>query len=483
MRKNIDAERLPPRRKGGANTSHLALDRWVVRRKRDPGEIGLSTREIEPRGVIMSIALLDRAVRARHVGSVVVLSLVATLVVAGCGGGGADDGGPPGGSGTATGSSGTPSTPSTPSTAAVASVVYSFTPADGNYPSGLMLAGDGNFYGTVESGGATNNGGVFKMTPGGIVSMLHFFGVTANDGTIPFGTLVQGTDGNLYGTTDSGGANNGGVLYRISPAGQESVIFSFGSGVNTSPAAPNGTLIRTSTGLLYGTTDSGGTHYGGTLFSATTSGVVATIYAFGGGGANWSGTTRAVTSGADGKLYGVSQNGGANGVGTVFSVSPTGSYTNLHSFDATGSPILGNSNADALAQATDGNFYGITGPASDGSNGGKIFRISPTGAYADLHVFPANSGTDGCQPNAGLTQASDGNLYGTTEKCGANNVGIIYKLTLAGEYSVAYSFTNNPGDAVLPSSTLLQGSDGYLYGASLGGNGGGHGAIYKIKLF
>ena len=305
--------------------------------------------------------------------------------------------------------------------------LYSFTGGnDGVNPNGLVQASDGNFYGTTYSGGTSGQGTVFRISPDGSYSNLYSF--TGNDGAGPSG-LVQGSDGNFYGTTDYAGAYQGGTVFRISPSGSYSNLHSFTGG--NDGAGPN-ELVQGSDGNFYGTTDYAGAYKGGTVFRISPSGSLTTLYSFTYGiygpvEADGSFPAAGLVPASDGKFYGTTYEGGKNSHGTVFRISPSGSYSNLYSFSGVpndGARPLG------LVLGSDGSFYGTTdeGGASTncGYGCGTVFRISLSGSYSNLYSFNYNNGA---QPN-GLVQGSDGNFYGTTGRGGTNYSGVVFKLSV-----------------------------------------------------
>ena len=355
------------------------------------------------------------------------------------------------------------------------------TPASGElFGSSLAQGSDGNFYGTAADGGVNtdSHGTVFKITPAGVVTNLHNF--TGPDGLFPGAGLVQGTDGNFYGTTTQGGATfvdsnspGNGTVFRITPAGVLTTLHSF-TGYPSDGQDPGGTLVQGSDGNFYGTTKGGGSVGGGTVFQMTPEGVVTVLYSLGNGydGAE---PDAGVIQGGDGNFYGTTRHGG-HGAGTVFQLTPAGGYTTLYSFPALGT----NAGADpvaALVQGSDGNFYGTT--ETNGVNGaGTVFQITPAGAFTNLYSFTAtNQPLDGA-----LIQAKDGNFYGTTYFGGANSAGEVFQLTPAGVVTTVYSFTGLGTEGGGPTAALVQGSDGDLYGTTQIGGSANDGTIYRLSV-
>jgi uncharacterized repeat protein (TIGR03803 family) len=279
----------------------------------------------------------------------------------------------------------------------------------------LVQASDGNFYGTTQFGGNYSNcpymgcGTVFKITPRGALTTLYSFCVQTNcmDGANPFAALVQGSDGNFYGTTFFGGVAGSGTVFRITPAGALTVLHSFPSS-GTDGALPFGGLVQASDGTFYGTTVGGGTYGAGTVFKITTEGTLTTLYSFcaqincSDGIYPFAGLLQAT----DGNLYGTTTDGGTGtcdqGCGTIFKITPGGTLTTLHSFDGSD----GDEPLASLIQASDGNFYGTTsGGGIYGNLYGTVFKINPAGALTTVHSF---DGSDGQTPDAGCCKPTMG---------------------------------------------------------------------------
>jgi len=306
--------------------------------------------------------------------------------------------------------------------------LYSFgsISTDGVFPSsGLIQATDGNFYGTTSGDSNSTFGTVFRITPGGTLTTLHNFCVqrpSCTDGATP--TVMQANDGNFYGTTSSGGANNIGTVFRLTPDGTLTTLYNF---VNVSGSAydtPLGRLIQATDGNLYGTT-------GISVYKFTLAGALTTLYTFPSAGLGDNPST--LVQATDGNFYGVTTYNGANGTGTVFKLTPGGTLTTLYNFPA--GAIRSFYDVSPLIQATDGNFYGTTNGSgmNQPNQAGTIFMVTPGGTLTTLYNFCSEPHcTDGSVSDASLIQATDGNLYGVTEYGGANNDGTVFRFQLSG---------------------------------------------------
>src|SRR5277367_2115808 len=336
------------------------------------------------------------------------------------------------------------------------STVTTFTDATAG-PTSLIQGSDGNFYGTTGSEASTK--AVFKMTPAGVLTTLY---------TAPKfggGSLLQGSDGNFYGASDFDGAGVG-TIFKMTPAGVLTPLYTF---QETDGANPSAGLIQAMDGNFYGTTGQGGSTLtkgssgAGTVFKLTPAGSLSTLHNFTGpDGLGPNGLIQA----ADGNFYGTTPYGGANncasgqtlyaGCGTVFKITPTGTLTTLHSFAGPeGALPFG-----GLIQATDGNLYGTTGyggpepcETSGYSGCGTIFKITPAGSLTTLYTFGI---TDGAQPQNSLIQATDGNFYGTTQFGGTgtcqfpnrpNGCGTAFKLTPQGMLTTLYNVPPQVGSS------------------------------------
>jgi len=308
--------------------------------------------------------------------------------------------------------------------------------------------------------------------------IVKFHGANGKEPT--YGSLIQGLDGSLYGTTSFGGLYNGGEVFRITPSGELVVMYSFCPGVGCADGAvPNDGMFQAFDGTLYGTTSEGGTSNDGAVFKLTTAGALTTLHDFcsetncADGGIPLFG----LIQGINGNLYGATTTEIAGINGTVFEINPAGQLTTLYTFCALPNCLDGGGSAGALILSTDGNFYGVTGNGG-AQQAGTIFRMTADGKLNTVHSFDK---TDGATPNT-LVQAADGSLYGTTEYGGANNNGVIFKLAPSGQFSVVYNFCSRAdcADGATSHAPLVEGTDGNLYGTTtFGGVAQVNGQIFE----
>jgi uncharacterized repeat protein (TIGR03803 family) len=377
------------------------------------------------------------------------------------------------------------------STAQTLTTLVDFHGSNGAGPSVLIQATDGNFYGTTEGGGNNGYGTVFKMTPSGTLTTLYSFcaqPLSCADGADPDG-LLQSADDNFYGTTLQGGIRNNGTVFKITPTGALTTLYTFCPQYPCTDGAMPGGLIQATDGNFYGATNVDGVNNGGTLFKITPRGTLTTIYNFCSqhnctDGAEPNG---ALVQGSDGNLYGTTYAGGVSVLyGTVFKVTLAGTLTKFYDFCSQPNCTDGGTPNGGLVQAADGNFYGTT-HAGGASGDGTVFKISPTGVLTTLYSFCSSTNCfDGAGPTAGLTQATDGNFYGATYRGGAYNFGTLFSMTPSGRLTTLYDFCAQGFDCADGAAPvgLIQAIDGNLYGTTL--NGGDpypdEGTVFRLSV-
>ena len=356
---------------------------------------------------------------------------------------------------------------------------------------GLVLGNDGHLYGTTSTGGSMNNGTVFRLTSGGTLTTLASFHNNLNssdEGSSPQAVLVQGTDGRYYGTTTSGGTGGFGTVFAMTPGGEVTTLVSFTS---TSGlflgSSPNNGLSLGPDGSFYGVTASGGsTSSFGTIYKVTQTGEFTSLALFTGAtGANRGSAPRGpLVLGSDGNFYGVTSLGGTGGFGTIFKVTPSGVMTTLVDFTGTTGLALGSSVNGGLVEGQDGNFYGTTSTGGVG-NVGTVFRVTPTGTFTSLVSFTGTTGaTVGSSPKGTLTRGPDGSFFGCASTGGSGtSFGTVFKITPAGVLTTIVSFTGTSGSAPVatPNGGLVLLADGSLYGTSSSGGLNNSGTVFKIS--
>ena len=355
-------------------------------------------------------------------------------------------------------------------------VLHSFTGTpDGALPyAGLVLNAKGNMYGTTSQGGKNGFGTVFKVTPSGKETVLYSFEGPPNDGAEPWGGVVLDAKGNMYGTTSQGGAYGLGTVFKLTPSGKETVLHSFSGGDGETPYAG---LVANQKGTMYGTTYYGGAYQGGVVFKITSSGKETVMHSFlgylYGDGAN---PYAAVILDGEGNLYGTTFYGGPSNNGTVFKVTPSYDESVLYAFG--GTPDGANPQAP-LGFDEGGNLYGTA------YNGGKygdgaVFEFTASGTESILYSFMGNG--DGANPAAGLVSGKQGNLYGTTVNGGGGGYGTVFEL-LAPSYNEEkqlYSFSDS--DGAHPYAGVVFDQKGRLLGTTLEGGIPNLGTVYRLTL-
>jgi uncharacterized repeat protein (TIGR03803 family) len=369
-------------------------------------------------------------------------------------------------------------------------VLHTFTGgADGGSSfAGVILDASGNIYGTTEMGGAFRGGTVFKIDPTGAETVLYNFTGGA-DGEFPQTGLVRDSAGNLYGTVGS----NFGEVFKLDTSGKETTLYTFLGG--SDGGFLHGDLVRDSAGNLYGTAISGGdtncAAFGrGVVFKVDPNGNETVLHSFTGpDGVEPFGNLVQDTAG---NIYGIAPIGGAldscstnGGCGVVFKVDPTGKFAVLHSFTGAG----GESPEAGLTLDAAGNLYGTTS-AGGASGFGVVFKLDPSGQETVLYSF--TDGTDGGAPFGVMVRDSEGNLFGTTNSGGdlstgfGFGVGVVFELDASGKETVLHSFTGG-ADGANPVAGLVQDKNGHLYGVTFGGGapggpcgGSGCGVVFKL---
>jgi len=365
--------------------------------------------------------------------------------------------------------------------------LVSFTNDDnGAVPAaGLVQGLDGAFYGTTEFGGASGCGTLFRIdSTGAFSNLLSFTGTGGNyPGANPAAGLILGADGSLYGTTQNGGANNDGTVFELTPAGGFTSLVSFsGTAGAWLGAGPAGSLVWGTNGALYGTTQFGGTNDvgnsgDGTVFELTTNGIFTSLVSFTGTNGACPGANPAagLVRGRDGFFYGTTTAGGTNdlasyGDGTVFRMTATGALENLFSFN---DAVNGSSPQAGLTEDAQGNFYGT---ASGGELSlGTIFKMASSGVLTVLVMFNSDNGAN---PEGRLVQGPDNNFYSTTRTGGQNNDGTIFQITPAGALTTLISFGGTNG--AYPVAGLTPGTDGNWYGTTAAGTSAPRGTVFRL---
>ncbi|MBE7213045.1 MAG: hypothetical protein INR65_18695, partial [Gluconacetobacter diazotrophicus] len=350
-------------------------------------------------------------------------------------------------------------------------------PADGLTPVASLVEGsDGNFYGTTSAGGPCNNGTIFQQTPAGVLTTLYSF-TGGSDGGVPEGSLVLGGDGNFYGTASTGGASNSGTIFKVTPAGVLTTLYAFTGG--SDGLSPEAGLVQGGDGNFYGVTayygepEFGAGAFGsGTVFRVTPDGVLTTLHRFSESG-DGALPQAALVQGGDGNFYGTTAYGGTDDAGTVFRITPAGAYTELYSFST---QMGGNMPRASLVQGGDGNFYGTTSSGGEAAEGGTVFKITPDGTLTTLGTFTFDNGAN---PYGGLAMGADGNFYGTTTYANPGSDGTIFKITPDGTLTTVYQFSGSDGRT--PKAALVLGRDGNFYGTTAYGGNADAGTTFVLS--
>ena len=349
-----------------------------------------------------------------------------------------------------------------------------------------VLGADGNLYCSLPYGSTNNAGVLFKVSTNASqnVPLAPFYNFNTWDGAYPYASLVSGSDGNLYGVAYEGGTNNLGTIFEITTNGDFTLLYSFGMVTNSlgyalDGANPIGGLVQGRDGNFYGTTSVGGTNNLGTVFQfSSTNGTLTTLHSFAGNGTNDDGASPYLTQlveGADGVFYGTTSAGGTNNDGTIFQVTADGTLTTLFEFNYTD----GRSPWAGLSFGTDGNLYGTA--SEGGTNGdGTVFQITTNGVLTTLFQF---GGADGLYYSyGGVVSGNNNTLFGTAYSGGGQGYGAVFQLTTNGVLTPLYSF-NYDGDGADPIAGVIRDASGSLYGtATYSDSNGGYGTVYSMSF-
>jgi len=361
-------------------------------------------------------------------------------------------------------------------------VLYTFTGgADGAYPNGVMRDLQGKLFGTTTNGGGASGAGVvFKVDTSGLETVLYSF-KGGNDGGYSDAGVTRDSKGNLFGTTNGGGAAGRGVVFKIDRSGHEMVLHSFERGLGGNLPDTAGVIVD-SEGNLYGTSAFGGAGGAGVVYKLDMSGNETVLYGFPGAADGqfpfYSGVIFASDGDPDGHLYGTTELGGSGGVGVVYRLDEDGNETVLYSFDLLTDSGFGRPTGGVIRDR-DGNLYGVTfaGPVDLGYTNGVVYKVDTAGHSMALHNF--TGGADGGGPYGNVILDSARNLYGTTNGGGASGAGVVFKIDTSGNESVVYSFTGG-ADGGYPLAGVIRDSAGNLYGTTYGGGAPGAGVVFKI---
>jgi uncharacterized repeat protein (TIGR03803 family) len=369
-------------------------------------------------------------------------------------------------------------------------ILYSFegflyqNPDGANPFAGVIQDANGNLYGTTESGGTGVSGTVFELPSTGPEMVLSSFPLLYNVDISPSG-LVRDANGNLYGTTQYGGVNECGTVFEVSASGEQLVLYTFTCGLDG--GFPVGGLVRDANGNLYGTTSYFGANGDGTVFEVTGLNQEMVLYNFA-GGLDGATPEAGLLMDANGDMYGTTQYGGPNDRGTVFKLSEVNSTwqeTVLYSFIGVGGD--GAFPVASLVLDANNNVYGTTEYAGDlecagggGQGCGMVFKVTPAGTESILYDF--TGGVHGANPIAGLVRDAQGNLYGTTKAGGLFGLGTVFKVATTRKETVLYSFSGWP-DGAVPAAALILDAKGNLYGTTTTGGAyyyGNYGTVFEL---
>ncbi len=376
----------------------------------------------------------------------------------------------------------------TAATAQTYTNLYAYPGTDNNtsgitWPSVMSQGQDGDLYSTIQTNGSYQYGSVYKMSTSGGYTLLYSFcgegSPCASTGANPTGGVTLGWDGNLWGTTYNGGKDGAGTAFKMTPAGDLTSLYSFTNGKDDS--APTYTLLQGQDGNMYGVSEAQYEGQYGSFFKLTTKGKIS-AYPF---DYTDGSSPNLPVQGTDLNFYGTTQGGGnaACACGVIYKATAAGKITVLHNFSGyvSSTQYDGARPIGILVEGADGNFYGTTYQGGE-YNAGTVFKITPSGTYTLLHSFSFQAPTyDGQLPIAGLTLGTDGNFYGTTAYGGTQNGGAIFEITPAGKETVLYNFcVVSCYDGFIPTTPMVLHTDGIFYGNTAGNSNGGS-VFYSFK--
>jgi uncharacterized repeat protein (TIGR03803 family) len=332
--------------------------------------------------------------------------------------------------------------------------------SDGRGASGLAQGTNGVLYGSTYYGGHSSWGTIFTLTADGAFTTLVTLMET--NGSNPTAAPVQGADGRLYGTTFAGGALGSGTVFAMTADGTLATLYSLDG--ESDGANPSGPLAQGADGNFYGTANSAGANGYGCVFRVSPGGAFTNLYSFT-GGVDGQFPVGGLALGTDGNLYGLTSNGGATWHGNFFQITPGGTLTTLYSF--TGGTD-GGSPSGTLVRGSDGNFYGTAAVGGLGQRG-TVFKLTPSGALTTLHAFGNLAIQDGIYPSGGVVQSSDGNLYGTTSADYKSGYGTLFRVAPDGSGFATLLYFDGCDDGSHPQTALMEDAAGYLYGTTSAG--------------
>jgi uncharacterized repeat protein (TIGR03803 family) len=367
--------------------------------------------------------------------------------------------------------------------------------SDGSEPWSNYFISDakGNLYAATAAGGTFSAGTVFMLSPAGKETVLYEFTGTNGDGNGPHGRLAFDANGNIYGTTQGGGTNGTGTVYRLSPKSgggwTEKVIYNF-SATGADGTAPSAGMTIAADGTMYSTTPDGGAFGAGAVFSLkkTSKGWKQTVIQSLNGSSNGGFPYEGLMMDTAGNLYGAAPTGGASGQGVIYRLSHTKKGwvdTVLYSFTGQNGDGAGLYWIDLISDKS-GNIYGAT--SFGGTNGtGTVWELvysetKKTYSESILYEFGASGSGDGNDPYGGLAMDIKGNLYGTTLYGGPSNIGTSFKLTKQGKTwteTILHTFVG-ANDGNEPTGNPYIDAKGRLYGMTQTGGKSNLGIVYRI---